>query len=370
MFLSVREIRHSPLRTALIVAIIALVAWLVFLLSGLANGLSTDNGASIEKMNAQGLVMQQGVRLFLHRSILPMSIVQQIAAVPGVTAATPLGHLTVTVTDNKQGTRIDATVLAIDPHGFLAPRITSGAALAGAPAGGVVVDDEFKQNGVSLGDQLHVTPSGQSMTIAGFTSGQTYNHLPVIFMPIAQWQALKFATPAEAGGLTDPISAVAIQGQAGALQRVAAVVPNVDVGSRQTVIQSLPGYSSEMGTVSTILGFLFVIATLVIAVFFYVITLQKTYQFGVLKATGAHTRTLALDLMGQVTLLTLVAAAVGALLANITASLIPPEVPFALSNGTVVIYGIVLILVSGVAALLSAVRIARIDPLIAIGRVE
>jgi putative ABC transport system permease protein len=71
-----------------------------------------------------------------------------------------------------------------------------------------------------------------------------------------------------------------------------------------------------------------------------------------------------------VTLLTLVAAAAGALLANITAALIPPDVPFALSNGTVVIYGIVLVLVSGLAALLSAVRIARIDPLIAIGRVE
>jgi len=354
----------------MVVMIIALIAWLVYLLSGLANGLATDNGASLKRMNAQGLVLEADVRMFLHRSVLPGDSVAKVAAVAGVTSATPLGHLTVTVMGENGSDRVDATVLGIDPGGFLAPKVTSGAALAEAPAGGVVVDEELARHGVEIGDTLRVTPSGETMTVAGFTSGEKYNHLPVIFMPLAQWQALKFKTAEEAGGISDPISAVVFQGSSAALDRILAAIPGVEVGTKQDAIQALPGYSSEMSTVRTILVFLFFIAALVMAVFFYVITLQKTHQFGVLKAIGARTSTLVLELIGQVSSLAFVGAAAGAVLANIMAQMIPADVPFSLSNDLVVIYAAVLILVAVGGSLLSAVRIARVDPLIAIGRTE
>lgn len=354
----------------MIVAIISLMAWLVFLLSGLANGLATDNGASVRNMDASGFVFEKGVRLFLHRSILPMTMVDEVKRVAGVSDATPIGHFTVTVVDESGTDRIDATVLGIEPAGFLAPHITQGSALADAPAGGVVVDDEFKRYGLGIGDVIRVTPSGQSYTIAGFTKNEKYNHLPVIFMPLDRWQELRFATAQEAGGVSNPISAVVVRGSNGVLANIRDAIPNVDVGSRQDVIEGLPGYSSEMTTVRTILGFLFVITALVMSVFFYVITLQKTNLFGVLKAVGATTRVLVLDLIGQVIVLTLVGAIIGAALANGIAMLIPANVPFSLSNRIVIVYGIVLLIVAALGSLLSAVRIARIDPLIAIGRVD
>lgn len=370
MYLSFREVRHSRLRTALIVTVIALVAWLVFLLSGLANGLSSDNGASLRGMDTTGLVFQQDVRLFLHRSILPMETVDQVAAVEGVTAATPLGHLTATIVNAEGTKRVDTTVLAINPTSFLAPRTTEGSSLADAPAGGVVVDDELEREGFKIGDTFQVTPLGTEFTIAGFTKDEKYNHLPVIFMPIANWQDLKFATPAEAGGLSDPISAVAFQGDHDALQTIQQNVPGVETATRQQVIEALPGYSSEMSTVRMILVFLFLIAALVMTAFFYIITLQKTSQFGVLKALGATNRTLAIDLVGQVVLLTVIGSAVGALLANLVAAAIPANVPFSLSNDVVIVYGIVLIVVAAIGALLSVLRIVRIDPLLAIGKMD
>ena len=369
MFLSLREIWHARLRTALIVAVIALVAWLVFLLSGLANGLASDNGATLTGMDAAGLVFEQDVRLFLHRSILPETMVADVAAVDEVIAAEPLGHLTMTVVRADGETRIDATMLGIDPTGFLAPAITRGVPLAEA-RGGVVVDETFARDGVQLGDVLKVTPSGVPLTVVGFTSGEKYNHLPVIYIDLAQWRALKFASAGEAGGIPDPISAVVVQGPAGVLDRVQGALPDVDVATRQQTIENLPGYSSEMSTVRTILAFLFLIAAMVMAVFFYVITLQKTNQFGVLKAIGASSRSLSVDLAGQVLLLTLIGAAVGAGLANLVAAALPAEVPFALSNRLIVVYSGVLLLVAVVGAGLSMARISRIDPLIAIGRVD
>jgi putative ABC transport system permease protein len=101
-----------------------------------------------------------------------------------------------------------------------------------------------------------------------------------------------------------------------------------------------------------------------------VITLQKTSLFGVLKAIGASTRSLAVDLVGQVAVLTVIGAAIGALLANIVSALIPANVPFSLSNDVVILYGLVLLVVAVLGSLLSAWRIARIDPLLAIGRVD
>lgn len=287
-----------------------------------------------------------------------------------MTAATPIGHLTVTMVKENESERLDATILAIDPSGFLAPAITEGAPLVDAEDGGVIVDETFKQHGVALGDSLQVTPSGQTFTVAGFTKDHKYNHLPVVFMPIPDWQTLKFASLAESGGIADPISAVAVQGADDLSETLAAALPQYDVGTRQDVLEGLPGYSSEMSTVQMILGFLFLIASLVMAAFFYVITLQKTSQFGVLKAIGAKTRTLTLDMVGQVVLLTIIGAALGAVLANVVAALIPANVPFSLSNQLVAGYSVVLVVVAVLGSLLSAARIARIDPLIAIGRVD
>lgn len=370
MFLALRELRHSRLRYLMIALVITLVAWLVFLLSGLANGLATDNGAALDQMPADGLVYQSDVRFYLHRSLLPMEDVQAVRDVAGVDDATPLGHLTVTTTPEGKTDKIDATVLAIDPAGFIAPSLSSGQMFDPAAPDQVVVDATFKRYGVALGDVLLIEPSGERLTVAGFTENQTYNHLPVVFMSIPRWQGLKYAAPGSSGSVTDPISAVAVRGDDGIGDRIDAQVPGVEFASMQTAIQNLPGYSAEMGTVTTILVFLFVIAALVLAAFFYVITLQKTNQLGVLKALGARMSYLAWDLVSQVVILTVVGVVLGAALSYLVAQMIPADVPFALSNRLVVIYGIVLLLVSLLGTILSLVRIARIDALIAIGRVD
>jgi putative ABC transport system permease protein len=370
MFLSPREMRHSRLRTIMIVAIIALIAWLVFLLSGLANGLSNDNGATLRRMDAEGVALQEDVRFYMHRSILPMEIGDEIRAIDGVDDVTPIGHLTVTVLSEDERERIDATILGVDPEGFVVAEPSSGVSLANAPAGGNLVDSSFSRQGISIGDTITVTPSGEEMTVAGFVDGEKYNHLPVIYMPLGDWQALKYRTDAETGGIADPVSGFVVRGDDGVIGRINEQVVGVEAGSRQDAIEALPGYSAEMGTVRMILIILFLIASLVIAAFFYIITLQKTSQFGILKALGAQTRTLAVDLVGQVALLTVIGAVIGATLANIIAALIPATVPFYLDNSLVLGYSLVLVAVAIIGALFSAMRIAKVDPLLAIGRVD
>ncbi len=50
---------------------------------------------------------------------------------------------------------------------------------------------------------------------------------------------------------------------------------NAHVIDKKEVLQSIPGFKEEQGTLTMIIAFLLVIAALLIGVFFYVITLQK-----------------------------------------------------------------------------------------------
>src|SRR5699024_11467076 len=68
-------------------------------------------------------------------------------------------------------------------------------------------------------------------------------------------------------------------------------------------IYGIPGYTAENGTIMMMLGFLLAISAFVITVFFYVITLQKSNQFGIMKAIGASNAFLGRAVVSQVFML-------------------------------------------------------------------
>jgi len=194
--------------------------------------------------------------------------------------------------------------------------------------------------------------------------------MPVIYAPLALWQRMQPAVSGASGTDGPPISAVAIQGGTAAAARIPLAVPGVEVGSRAAVIQGIPGYAQETSSLTMIQGFLVVIAALIVAAFFYVLTLQKTAQFGVLKVLGAGTAFLGRDLIGQVLMLTASAVAVGAMLAVGVAQILPSGIPFLLERQLVAMYGGILLAVALLGALISLRRIAAIDALTAIGRAD
>lgn len=118
------------------------------------------------------------------------------------------------------------------------------------------------------------------------------------------------------------------------------------------------------------LGFLLVISAFVIGVFFYVVTLQKANQFGVMKAIGANNMYLTKAIISQITLLAIGGIGFGIALTYLTAMILPDGMPFALDPTLVITYAITLLIVSILSSLVSVRRITKIDPLIAIGRVD
>lgn len=118
------------------------------------------------------------------------------------------------------------------------------------------------------------------------------------------------------------------------------------------------------------LGFPLAISAFVITVFSYVMTLQKSNQFGIMKAIGASDQFLGGAVVSQVSLLVVVSIGVGILLTYGTAMILPEGMPFTLDPNLGITYAVVLLVVFVLSSFLSVRKITKIDPLQATGRVE
>lgn len=97
-------------------------------------------------------------------------------------------------------------------------------------------------------------------------------------------------------------------------------------------INELPGYSAQVLTFGFMIGFLIVIAAIVIGIFIYVLTMQKSDIFGVMKAQGISSRYIAFSVIAQTFLLATVGVLVGLAATIGTALVLPQAVPFQVNS--------------------------------------
>ncbi|MFX3622908.1 MAG: FtsX-like permease family protein [Ectobacillus sp.] len=359
MFLALRELRYAKLRYTLIALIMILIAWLTFIVSGLANGLASDNASAIESMNGHSFVLQKEAEQKIGRSSLPETALTDIQKQVGTNNAVPLSQMMVSLKKENTTKKIDATIFGINPSSFLAPDVTEGSSLSE----GAILSKAFKEKGIQVGDVLTSDDLEQTFVVAGFTDNQMFSHTPVMYVPIKQFQVLQTSM----GKKEISYNAIVLKKEAGSLEKS---VSGIQVLTKSEMVQSIPGYKEEQGSLTMMRAFLVIIAAFVQAGFFYVLTLQKTNQFGVLKAIGATTSYLAKSVIGQVLLLAVAAIAASLALTFGASMLFPAGMPFVLSTSTIVQYSVLLLLVSALGASLSLYQIARIDAMEAIGRAE
>lgn len=352
MFLALRELRFNLLRSALLGGIAALLAFMVFMLLGLTRGLSQDSAAWMLGNPAATFVTTTDADGNFTRSFISQDDVSAVQdANPG---ATPFAQSFASFGVNSaDSTQLGAVMLGLDPDSFLAPQVAEGRALSGD---GAVVDATLKEDGVALGDTLILRPGGEELTVVGFTEGARLNHQPILFVTLDEWQRLNPRA-------RDTVSGLALEADP-----VGSLPDGLSTQTRPEALQSLPGYKEEQGSLLMIQVFLVAVSALVMAVFFYVMTLQKTAQFGLLKAIGAGMRTLAGSLIAQVALLTVTALAVATAAMYGATLLLPAGLPFALSWPAVAQSAALLLAVSLLGSLLSLRTIAQADPLQALGQ--
>ena len=110
------------------------------------------------------------------------------------------------------------------------------------------------------------------------------------------------------------------------------------------------------------------IAIIVVALFFALITVERVGLYGVLKALGAKSATLFAGVLLQAVIVTLIASLIGGVAALGLAAVIPEgSIPFIATGGRITGSTFFLLLAAVIGCAFSLRRVLKVDPAQAIG---
>ena len=339
MFLAIKEIRYSKLRYGLIVGIMFLIAYVVFMLSGLANGLSEEFKKAIDDWDAQEIVLSEDANQVFAASQLTRGDLKYIEG--GEKA--PIGLYSGAI---KGKNKENVTVFGTTKEAFLLPKLTKG--------------HEYK-----IGDTIKIGSYDDPLTIVGIFPETYYTVSPVIYASLDTWTALKYGQQPFASEEEQPINGIVIKDSAKISKEKAS--KGLQLLTIGTFIESIPGYSAQNMTLNAMIYFLFLVVAAVVGIFMYVMTLQKTAIFGVMKAQGIKNFFIAKSLVAQSFIVGVVGVLLALLFAYLTSLILPSAMPFAVFWSQWLLYSGILIIVAMLGGLFSIRTITKVDPITAIG---
>lgn len=363
MFLAWKEIKYSKTRFALIIGVVVLVSYLVFFLTGLAYGLAQENRTSIDKWEATGIVLADESNLNINMSMFPKELVDEVDA--SETASLGVTSSVVQLVEDSEDdddSKVNVTFFGVNEDEFIFPEILEGESLQNDNE--VIADISLKEEGYELNDELSLAGIDTTVTIVGFTDNAKFNVAPVLYTAQSTYQHIRASGFGERDD--EIISAVVVQTDSGELEGVDLGTDDLEIFEIDEFISNLPGYNAQVLTFGLMIGFLVLIAAMIVGIFIYVLTLQKTSILGVMKAQGISSGYIGKSVVGQTLLLTLFGVLTGLLLTLITGLLLPNEVPY--MNNILFFAGIttLLIVVALMGAFFSVRTVVKIDPLEAI----
>ena len=357
MFLALKELMKEKARFTLIVLVIFLVSYLVFFLTSLAYGLATSYTKGLDAWDAKGIALEKDADKNIARSMLSES---QYSAFYNSDDMALLGVGGGVTRDQLES--MDVTFFGVDPQARLMPAIKEGESIAAE--GDVVLAESLKSDTLAVGDVIKFKSSEKSFKVTGFTDDFTFQTQPIAYMSLADWRALSAETSGMMGMRDQStVSAVVTFAPEEGAPELSDAVSWLSI---REFAFALPGYQPQVLTFSLMIGFLIFIAALVLAVFMYILTIQKKSIFGVLKAEGVSSFYIARSVMIQSIILVVVGLLVGLLLALLTGLFLSGKVPFAINE--LFYAGIAALFVVGalIGSLASVISVSKIDPVEAI----
>ncbi|MBD6670769.1 ABC transporter permease [Staphylococcus aureus] len=341
--------RRNKLKFGLIIGVLTMISYLLFLLSGLANGLINMNKEGIDKWQADAIVLNKDANQTVQQSVFNKKDIENKYKKQATLKQT--GEI---VSNGHQ--KDNVLVFGVEKSSFLVPSLIEGH--KATKDNEVLADETLKNKGFKIGDTLSLSQSDEKLHIVGFTESAKYNASSVIFTNDA---TIAKINPRLTG---DKINAVVVRDTNWKDKKLNQELEAVSIND---FIENLPGYKPQNLTLNFMISFLFVISATVIGIFLYVMTLQKTSLFGILKAQGFTNGYLANVVISQTVILALFGTAFGLLLTGVTGAFLPDAVPVKFDVLTLLVFAIVLMIVSVLGSLFSILTIRKIDPLKAIG---
>ncbi|MFD1900323.1 ABC transporter permease [Enterococcus termitis] len=362
MFLGLEEMKYFKLRYTLVVGVIVLVAYVAFMLSGLANGLAQGVRQGVDNWKATGIILSEDANKSLTASSLVMNDLDDVKA----KIKEPLGQYAGALNKigkDKEADKINISLFGVVKDSAIRPKLIEGRYFENQ--GEIIIPKNLVDKGIKLGDKVKIGKLDKALTVVGVTEQNTFSIVPLIYTSIDQWQEIKFGKIIE--GDQSPINGIVVRSTA---------IDNIQLEEKEDhlakykieeFIQKLPGYSEQNLTLNAMIYFLFVITAAIIGIFIYVMTLQKTSLFGVMKAQGISNAYIIKSIIAQTFILGVIGVAIGMVLTVLTNLVLPAAMPFELDTMNLFLYSIVLVIVAVFGGVFSIRTVTHVDPMKAIG---
>lgn len=331
MNLGFKEMWRQKRKFSLIFVITLLIVLLSTLITGLADGLAYDNGASLRELDVDTFHLAEDADGQLTRSFIELQTPETL---------TPLGVKPMTLVHGTK--KQDATLFTLPADSDIGPELDLA-------VGEVLVDPSFLGD-AKVGDTVEDFATGYSFTIVGTTAGR-YSHAPVMWASADTWQTYQSSS-----GQPAYVSAWLGEGSS-----------SLEMLTKQDVVEAVPGYTAEQGTFTMMRGFLLFVGAFILTAFFYMLTLQKLPELGILKAIGIRPRVIGAALVTQVMATVLIASLSAAGLTGLVTTIVPDGIPFRFDLGNILVYVAIMSGLSLFGTLLPLWKLRRLDAADALG---
>lgn len=348
-------------KTRLVMSIsgVAFAVLLILVLSGLYRGWQTKLTVYLQSLDADLVVGQQGSADTTHSmSFLPATLAEQLRQIPGITQVDDFMGRQIMVTDKGKDFRVFLVGFEPDTGRNRPLGLKSGT--ADITDGQIVIDEALARKGsYRLGDSVPL--AGQKLTVAGISTQGNSLIYQYVFVTKSDARMILQLGPQTNYFLVKTTDPATVQ------QKLAQSFPELNAMTKAEFIDNNKKLVTE--TFLPIVGILFAIAFLVgsaiVGLTIYTATIEKSCEYGVLKAIGSSNTTLYRVVLAQ----SFIAGAIGFVIGLVLSLLVSRIASYAVSgfissigwSDALWVFAAAM-LMSLLASWIPAKRLASIDP--------
>jgi len=356
--LALRNLISEKTRFAFSAAGIGFAVFLITIMLGLYQGWNNKVGGFVEEVDADVWIARQGTTNFINAaSILPLSMQPELEATEGVAA---VHQMIVRPMQFQKGERdVPLHLVGFD----------TATGVGGPPNGDtpgpreMIVDSALtKTEGVSTGDTL--TYGGRDVEVAGTSSGGNFVFAQAAFMNVDEVRellAMDNLTTFFIIDLEESVDADAWTAEYEAAHPDLTAFTSAEFASatREAILGDV------IPIIGLIVGLALVVGVAITSLTIYTTTVEKTREFGVMKAIGFNNRDLYKLVIIQSMIIGFLGFLFGMVLTFLLSLFIDDVVPQFVVLMRAIDAGFVLIatlIMAGLAAIVPARRVGSVDP--------